>query len=104
MSKYTIELNQSVPYNYSFFCPDSGLHLDIIRPVATIELETLTPSILRGLKAETLIDVDGTIELNKCPQCNFVEQAPPKEDVVDPSPEPPPPNPDEGTGEDGGGR
>lgn len=59
---YRIGLNARARENYAFFCPESRLHLTRSNPVGTID--RVTSSILRGLKAKTLIDVDGTIDLD----------------------------------------
>ena len=55
-------LNLRKPYNYAFFCPVSRLHLTISSPVGFAN--EVTSAILRGLKSNVLIDVDGVIDKN----------------------------------------
>lgn len=99
MGKHTLKLDTTIRENYSFFCPDSGLHLDLLRPEATIELESLTPSIRRAINSKALIYVDGDFVFENCPSCGYLEES---------IPEPPaPPEPDvdgglKGPEEDGG--
>lgn len=47
--------------NYAFFCPVSKLHLTVSSPVGFTN--EVTTAILRALKAKTIIDVDGVIDL-----------------------------------------
>ena len=51
-----IGLNLRIKDNYAFFCPESRLHLTRSNPVGITD--RVTSSILRGLKAKTLIDID----------------------------------------------
>lgn len=55
------ELNLHKFNNYAFFCPVSRLHLTVSSPVGLAS--EVTPAILRGLKAKTILDVDGVIDL-----------------------------------------
>lgn len=65
MIKAKILLNSAIRENYAFFCPQSGLHLDVVNPVGFTD--RVTPSILRGLKGHTLVDVDNLIDIeNGC--------------------------------------
>lgn len=50
---YKISLNTSVPYNSSFYCPDSNIMLTLGLPYAIVT--ELTPSINRGLHSGTLL-------------------------------------------------
>ncbi|AIY85245.1 hypothetical protein U729_3072 (plasmid) [Clostridium baratii str. Sullivan] len=84
MGKHTLKLDTTIRENYSFFCPDSGLHLDLLRPEATIELESLTPSIRRAIDSKTLIYVDGEFVFENCPSCGYLEES-----IPEPPPEPP---------------
>ena len=43
--------------NYAFFCPVSKLHLTMSSPVGYAN--EVTPAILRAVKANNVIDVDG---------------------------------------------
>lgn len=47
--------------NYAFFCPVSRLHLTVSSPVGYTN--EVTAAILRALKAETILDVDGVIDI-----------------------------------------
>jgi hypothetical protein len=47
--------------NYAFFCPVSRLHLTVSNPVGYAN--EVTPVILRAVKAKTVLDVDGVIDL-----------------------------------------
>lgn len=63
--KARICLNLALRGNNAFFCPDSYLHLDITNPIR--EINRVSISIIRGLIANTLIDVDGVIDVeNMC--------------------------------------
>lgn len=57
-----IGLNTKLAGNYSFFCPLTKLHLVLTNPVGVID--RVSPSIIRGIKSGTLIDIDGKIDLN----------------------------------------
>lgn len=87
MSKYVFRLNPIKPQNYSFFCPDSGLHLSLLMPQREIELDELTPSILRGIKSKTLEYLEGDT-LECCTQCGYTgkdiaKELEPTPDVVE---------------------
>lgn len=100
MGKHTLKLDTTIRENYSFFCPDSGLHLDLLRPEATIELESLTPSIRRAINSKALIYVDGDFVFENCPSCGYLEES-----IPEPPPAPPEPDVDgglKGPEEDGG--
>ena len=56
-----LALNKHKLYNYAFFCPISKLHLTISNPVGFVN--EVTPAIMRGLKFNSLIDVDGVIDI-----------------------------------------
>ena len=47
--------------NYAFFCPVSRLHLTVSSPVGYTN--EVTPAILKAIKAKTVLDVDGVINL-----------------------------------------
>lgn len=49
---YRVELNKSIPYNNSFYCPDCNILLDQYMDVALVN--ELTPSIKRGVRGGTL--------------------------------------------------
>lgn len=59
--KALIALNPAIPGNYSFVCPVAPLCLNPINRSGYTTV--VSPSILRGLKGRTLIDVDGVIDL-----------------------------------------
>lgn len=54
-------LNTRKPNNYAFFCPISRLHLTVSSPVGFSN--EVTPAILKALKAETVLDVDGVVDI-----------------------------------------
>lgn len=54
-------LNSRKPNNYAFFCPISRLHLTLSNPVGFTN--EVTPAILKALKAETVLDVDGVVNI-----------------------------------------
>ena len=56
---YRIGLNKAKVDNYSFFCPDAPMHLNICQPISYTN--RLTSSILRGIKGGTLIDYDNIL-------------------------------------------
>ena len=58
-----IGLNTKIPENYGFFCPNTRLHLVLSNPGGVID--RVSPSIIRGLKSGTIIDIDGKIDLEK---------------------------------------
>lgn len=47
--------------NYAFFCPVSRLHLTVSSPVGFAN--EVTPAISKALKAETILDVDGVVDI-----------------------------------------
>ena len=47
--------------NYAFFCPVSRLHLTVSSPVGFAS--EVTPAILKALKAKTILDVDGVVDI-----------------------------------------
>lgn len=47
--------------NYAFFCPVSRLHLTVSSPVGFSN--EVTPAILKALKAKTILDVDGVVNI-----------------------------------------
>ena len=61
MKKARIALNNAIKENYAFFCPQSNLHLDLMSPVGFTD--RVTPSIVRGLKGKTLLDLDNMIDV-----------------------------------------
>ena len=56
-----LALNKNKFNNYAFFCPVSKLHLTISNPVGYSN--EVTPTILRAIKVNTLIDVDSVIDI-----------------------------------------
>ena len=74
--------------NYAFFCPVSRLHLTVSSPVGFAN--EVTPAILKALKAKTILDVDGVIDIEagtvKVKQAAPVTKA--KEPVHEEAPEP----------------
>lgn len=50
---FKVELNTSIPYNYSFYCPVAKISLNLVNKSALIS--ELTPSIRRGILAKTLL-------------------------------------------------
>ena len=69
MKKARIALNNAIKENYAFFCPQSNLHLDLMSPVGFTD--RVTPSIVRGLKGKTLLDLDNMIDVQG--EC-FIEE------------------------------
>lgn len=61
MATIELRLNPRKPGNYAFFCPVTKLHLTLANPVGITD--RVSPYILRGLKASTLIDVNKVINL-----------------------------------------
>lgn len=61
MKKARIALNNAIKENYAFFCPQSNLHLGLMDPVGFTD--RVTPSIVRGLKGKTLLDLDNMIDV-----------------------------------------
>ena len=59
--KARIALNPAMPGNYSFVCPVAPLCLNTINRIGYTSM--VSPSILRGLKGGTLIDLDGVIDV-----------------------------------------
>lgn len=81
--------------NYAFFCPVSRLHLTVSSPVGYAN--EVTPAILKALKAETVLDVDGVVDI-ETGTVKVAEQkkAAPTQEVEKPSvqtPEPKSPEP-----------
>ena len=67
--------------NYAFFCPVSRLHLTVSSPVGCSN--EVTPAILKALKAETILDVDGVIDI-ETGTVKAVKQAAPAKEVNKP--------------------
>lgn len=61
MATIELRLNQRKPGNYAFFCPVTKLHLTLTNPVGIAD--RVSPYILRALKSNTLVDVNGVIDL-----------------------------------------
>ena len=57
---YRIGLNLNDMDNNAFYCPASNVRLTRMNPVGVFK--EITPSVLRGLKGGTLIDVDKKID------------------------------------------
>ena len=57
---YRIGLNLNDMDNNAFYCPASNVRLTRMNPVGNFK--EITPSVLRGLKGGTLIDVDKKID------------------------------------------
>ena len=47
--------------NYAFFCPVSKLHVTVSNPVGYVN--EVTAAILKALKSQTLLDVDGVVDI-----------------------------------------
>ena len=58
---FKLMLNVRKPNNYAFFCPVSKVHLTVSSPVGFAN--EVTPAILKAVKASTVLDVDGVIDL-----------------------------------------
>ena len=71
--------------NYAFFCPVSRLHLTVSSPVGFSN--EVTPAILKALKAKTVLDVDGVVDI-ETGTVKAETQAPKKEESVEKTPEP----------------
>lgn len=54
-------LNLRKPYNYAFFDPKSRIHLTVSSPIGFAN--EVTPAILRGLRSQVIIDVDGVVDI-----------------------------------------
>ena len=72
--------------NYAFFCPVSRLHLTVSSPVGFAN--EVTPAILKALKAETVLDVDGVVDI-ETGTVKAGTQAPKQEKPVEKAPEQP---------------
>ena len=59
---FTLKLNLRKPNNYAFFCPVSKVHLTVSSPVGFAN--EVTPAIFKAVKANTVLDVDGAIDLD----------------------------------------
>ncbi len=60
---YRVELNTSIPYNYSFYCPIAKISLNPVNKSALVH--ELTPSIRRGIIAKTLFYKEIIVEKEK---------------------------------------
>ena len=56
-----LALNTHKSNNYAFFCPATRLHLTITNPVGNAD--RISGAILRAVRANTVIDIDGVIDL-----------------------------------------
>ena len=72
--------------NYAFFCPVSRLHLTVSSPVGFSN--EVTPAILKALKAETVLDVDGVVDIETGTVKAVKQEAPKQEKPVEQAPEP----------------
>lgn len=70
--------------NYAFFCPVSRLHLTVSSPVGYAN--EVTTAILKALKAETILDVDGVVDI-ETGTVKTAKEAAPKAPVQEKAPE-----------------
>lgn len=70
--------------NYAFFCPVSRLHLTVSSPVGYTN--EVTTAILKALKAETILDVDGVVDI-ETGTVKTAKEAAPKAPVQEKAPE-----------------
>ena len=63
--------------NYAFFCPVSRLHVTVSNPVGYVN--EVTTAILKALKSQTLLDVDGVIDIETGTVKGAAKTAPKKE-------------------------
>ena len=56
-------LNLRVAGNYVFCDPAANIHLSLEQPRG--RASRLTPSVLRGLRAKTLVDIDGVVDIKE---------------------------------------
>ena len=66
--------------NYAFFCPVSRLHLTVSSPVGFAN--EVTPAILKALKAKTILDVDGVVDIETGTVKEAKQVAAPKKEEV----------------------
>lgn len=78
-------LNTRKPNNYAFFCPVSRLHLTVSNPVGFAS--EVTPAISKALKAKTLLDVDGVVNI-ETGTVKAGKQAPKQEKPAEQTPAP----------------
>jgi hypothetical protein len=78
-------LNTRKPNNYAFFCPVSRLHLTVSNPVGFAS--EVTPAISKALKAKTLLDVDGVVNV-ETGTVKAGKQAPKQEKPAEKTPAP----------------
>ena len=71
--------------NYAFFCPVSRLHLTVSNPVGYTS--EVTTAILKALKAKTVLDVDGVINI-ETGTVKAEKQVAPAQKPVEAAPEP----------------
>ena len=85
---FKLALNTRKFNNYAFFCPVSRLHLTVSSPVGYAN--EVTPAILKALKAQTVLDVDGVIDIEtgtvKGKQAKPAEEKKPAQEVKTPEP------------------
>lgn len=83
---FKLALNTRKFNNYAFFCPVSRLHLTVSSPVGYAN--EVTPAILKALKAQTVLDVDGIIDIKtgavKNTQAKTSEEKKPAQEVKAP--------------------
>lgn len=63
MAEIKLELNRKMDDNYAFFCPEASVHLSLSQPRAIAS--RLSSSILTALRFQTLIDVDGVVDIDR---------------------------------------
>ena len=61
MATIELRLNRSKTGNYAFFCPVTKLHLTLANPVGFTD--RVSNYILRGIKSNTIIDVNKVVDL-----------------------------------------
>ena len=74
-----LALNTHKSNNYAFFCPATRLHLTITNPVGNAD--RISGAILRAVRANTVIDVDGVIDLKTGKLKAEVKEDTPKDQV-----------------------
>lgn len=79
--------------NYAFFCPVSKLHVTVSNPVGYVN--EVTAAILKALKSQTLLDVDGVVDIEtgtvdvKIPEDSKQPEAPKQPETPEKEPEVP---------------
>lgn len=73
MAKIRFMLNTKKLQNYAFFDSQSGLHVTMRKTIDAIEEHLFNPNLFNALKNNTIIDLDGNVDMETGKLADAVE-------------------------------